>query len=110
MPFLDPEGNIMWYTVPAGLLALDTIVAAVRTIMGFKDRKKQMRQCKALMVRSILIIVIFAVVLILENGTFSIDIIPPYPVLAFVNAVFAWLAYKGVKADDDLVRSADRIR
>ena len=31
-------------------------------------------------------------------------------VLPFVSAVFNYLAYKGIKADERLVRAADRIR
>ena len=80
------------------------------SIFLYKRREKQMLFCK---INIILLIVtniaIFALLLLLKNeGTVvSYCISVAFPAIA---AILSYLAYRGVKKDDDLVRSYDRLR
>lgn len=81
---------------------------AVRAILSYENRKKQMRLCRFGEPMCLILIGMFA----LNHWYFAQDVtpIPFYPCLEVVSIVLFEMAYRGVKHDDDLVRSADRIR
>lgn len=81
---------------------------SVKTILTYKDRKKQMTQCRIGILACLVLIGLFAFYYWDELQTMGN--IPAYPCLCLVSAILYEMAYKGVKHDDDLVRSADRIR
>lgn len=93
----------------AVLLSLAGITSVV-AIFTFKNRKSQMRLCSLSMLFLALWYVWLALS-ILNAGNSQTNISLAFgaclPLVAFI---LVWLARRGVKADDDLVRSMDRIR
>jgi hypothetical protein len=93
-------------------IALNGIIFAlsVYTIFKFKRRKKQMKFAQLLMVFSALLMGnLFTMNFLKTDATAVID----YRVAAFipaVNIILAFLARMFIKKDEDLVKSADRIR
>ena len=98
--------GIMFFTVLS-------VVLSLWAIFTYKNRRKQMRMAKA------------AIWMVLLNyiaiGTYTYTYftrlsagaaldIQPGIALPLLTAIFAFLAYRGIHRDDELVRSADRIR
>lgn len=85
-------------------------ILSVAAIVSFRNRKTQMRLCSWTMLLLALWYVMFAVS-ILHLGDSQTDLHPSFgaclPLIAFI---LVWLGRRGVKADDDLVKSMDRIR
>jgi len=107
---LSKDGTILTY-LPSVLFALVVLaeIATVVAIMGYKNRRSQMRTCSIAMILDLLWIVGYAVITFYLKGenTFHPCFAACLPVLALI---LTWLARKAIKKDDDLVRSADRIR
>lgn len=96
-------------SVLAVLLALGGVLAVV-AIFTYKNRRLQMRLCSL----SMLILALWYVWLALSiisagntQGSLGLAFGSCLPLVAFI---LDWLARRGVKADEDLVRSMDRIR
>ncbi len=93
----------------AVLLALAGVLAVV-AIFTYKNRKLQMRLCSLSMLMLALWYVWLALS-ILSNGNSQTSLSLAFgsclPLVAFI---LDWLARRGVKADEALVRSMDRIR
>ena len=113
MALVQTEGNSPTYNfayLPLFIaLAIPAVVALV-AIFLFKNRKLQARLCSFNLLLLLVWMALFAYYKYFQltaNGelqqTWS-------SVLPFVAAVFNYLAYKGIKADERLVRAADRIR
>jgi hypothetical protein len=82
------------------------------TIFKYKNRKLQLKLVKISVLLNIFLIigVFFVYSKIISN---SIDVVEEYKTSAFlplVSLVLLVLAYKGIKKDEDLVRSTDRLR
>ncbi|MEO1449801.1 MAG: DUF4293 domain-containing protein [Bacteroidota bacterium] len=95
------------------LMALSAIVLLF-SIFRFQDRKQQMRIVRIGLVGLILGLLSVAVLsqmgpLYAQGGTMTAfpQFGLAFPVLAIV---FAWLGFRYIKKDDDLVKSVDRIR
>lgn len=96
------------------ILFVDLVVAgalSLVTIFLYHHRRAQMRLCT---VSSVLCVLWYACYLFcvyavtdFQAGTFHVGFAACLP---FVALVFLILAHRGVKADDDLVKSMDRIR
>lgn len=85
------------------------LIAGLSTadIFQYRNRKKQMKICTMGILLLLLWIGFFAYDYYINS---SVSIIPLYALLPVVSIILFWMAKKGIKADDDLVRSADRIR
>lgn len=90
------------------ITAIVISACSVDALLAFKDRKKQMRKCRVGEMLSVLCIAYFAFEHWYAAG--GVEPIPFYPCLYVVSLILFEMAYRGVKHDDDLVRSADRIR
>lgn len=89
-----------------------SLFLTVYGIMQYKNRKFQMRLVQlALIFQPIIAVVVFiyAQKMITFTEETSISYSPVLGVL-LVNVVLYFLAYRGIKKDDELVRSADRLR
>ncbi|MFW5804177.1 MAG: DUF4293 domain-containing protein [bacterium] len=108
----SPDGNIIYNTLP--LLVLNIIMLALIffSIFLYKRRILQMR----LVVYTMLLILGFIGVaiyyvlhlknqLLIESITFSYTAI--FPIIAFI---LLYLAFRGIRRDEILIRSIDRIR
>lgn len=95
----------------AAAIAL-ALLATVYAIMQYKNRRFQMKLTQA---ASALNLAIGAVVFFYADkmstlaGEGSVSYSPTLAIL-LVNVVLCFLAYRGIKKDDELVRSADRLR
>ena len=91
------------------ILALTVIIELI-TIFLYKNRKRQARLCSlniALLLVWMILFVYFKYVRLTDIGVLH-QTIPAY--LPFLAAVLNYLAFKGIRADERLVRAADRIR
>ena len=90
------------------ILTIAASLFSVVAIFIFKNRKLQMKLIRM----AIMVIAVVAVRLGLLFGSNEFDFALNYNCFALLSFAFSALvmAYRGVKKDDDLVRSADRIR
>ena len=90
------------------ILTIAASLFSVVAIFVFKNRKLQMKLIRM----AIMVIAVIAVRLGLLFGSNEFDFTLNYSCFALLSFAFSALvmAYRGVKKDDDLVRSADRIR
>lgn len=99
--------------VCAGLFValVASVILSVLNIFGYKNRRKQSRQCLMTIIILLLWIGGYTIItnaLCPEGYTFH----PQYIATAFpiVAIILQWLARRGILADERLVRSEDRIR
>ena len=96
--------------LPAWPLFIFVNIAGIISIVDiflFKNRKLQMRMCSYAMIADILWYVYYAIFYMQFDLTIHVSFAACLPL---VSCILLWLAKKGIKADDDLVRSMDRIR
>lgn len=100
-------------THPWGVLcmALLATIVSFYAIFCYRNRKRQMRLCTwASLCIIIFYVAYFAYAVAFMSHTSS-DFMPSLPVaLPLLSLFFLTLARKGIKHDEDLIRSADRIR
>lgn len=104
--------NISEYVIgTVTLLALISIVVAIISFVNiflFRNRKLQMRICR----NAQLLLMLWGCLctyIILSDGKSDIHL--QFGIcLPIVSLILLQLAYKGIKHDDDLVKSADRLR
>lgn len=77
-------------------------------IFQYKDRKKQMTVCTMGMLLLVVWVALFCYDHFYIHG--GAVMYPLYAILPVVSIVLFWMAKKGIKHDDDLVKSADRLR
>jgi hypothetical protein len=92
------------------LQILGGIVAGLggANIFQYKTRKRQMLFCTF----GILMLVAWVALFCYDHFYISGGAVryPLYALLPIVSIILFWMAKKGIKHDDDLVRSADRLR
>ncbi len=90
-------------------LAVVAEVVLVFALLSYKDRRRQMQLCDVAIVVETLWVVAFVVMYIWANadGFLRLRLTTFLPLVAIVLTL---LARRGIKKDDDLVKSADRIR
>ena len=93
---------------PFCLLVLAEAVT-IFALFGYKNRKRQMTFCNIAMTLEVLWIAVYFIVAMMIQGDNSFK--PCFGAcLPLVALILTLMARKGVKHDEDLVRSADRIR
>jgi len=101
------QGMIVPLAVTAALIALISAVS----IFLYKNRKQQMKLAIILIILSSVLtaaLVIYGFILTSQNGgriRLNLSIILPFPMI-----ITSLLAYRGIKKDEELVRSYDRLR
>ena len=73
------------------------------TIFSYKNRKRQMLACKLLVI-GISVEIILSILLV-TSGSICWNFVFP-----FTSIVFIIIAFRSIKSDEKLVRSADRLR
>lgn len=107
--FADNEEIIS--TIPLLILLSIVVLLNIVSIFAFKNRSLQMR----LSVFNILVLVgfigMFAFYIFNTADTINANIhYTIFSVMPVISIILIYLAYRGIKRDDELVRSADRIR
>lgn len=101
------QGMIVPLAVTAALIALISAVS----IFLYKNRKQQLKLGLILIILSSVLtaaLVIYGFILTSQNGgriRLNLSIILPFPMI-----ITSLLAYRGIKKDEELVRSYDRLR
>lgn len=97
---------------PWGVLTLTALalVAAVLAIFGFKNRAKQLKTTNIMMLLSALAIVVTYIYVQSYTPEGFMNDLKPGCVLYFVAYAAGFMARRGIRKDDELVKAADRIR
>lgn len=107
---LNADGSIQNYipSVLFGIVVLTELVS-ILAIMGYHNRRSQMKMCSMAMILNLFWLIGYGVIVFTLKGeeTFHPRFAACLPLVALI---LTWLARKAIKKDDDLVRSADRIR
>ena len=105
------KGDYIVKAIPLTILLVFIVLLLLITIFSYKKRILQMRLSVfsiLLMIGSIGLIFFYA---LHGQGKIHGEIFYLYPVIfPVVSTILAFLAFKGVKKDEELVRSYDRIR
>jgi hypothetical protein len=108
------EGDVVKQTFPEMMLmAINAaiILLALVTIFSFKNRKLQMLICKLLMVAVIIFVLLaFRATDAIAAVANAKAIYQAGAYIVIVSLLFIYLALNGIKKDEELVRSADRLR
>ena len=113
LALVQPENNGVSYNFFYAPLAALLVLAAIlefTAIFLYKNRKRQARFCSfaiALVFVWLLLFVYYKYFDLTAMGQLRQSIVAYLP---FLSAVFDYLAFKGIRADERLVRAADRIR
>lgn len=102
----EPQGFRGW---PLYVLMVLTGIVSIVTIFLYKKRKLQMKLATWGIVFDLAWYIYYALIYFDLSADLQMHI-KFAACMPLVSCVFLWLAKRGVKADDDLVRSMDRIR
>lgn len=114
--FSDITGNDLGGFVPIGIIAILVGVVALVTICLFKNRGLQMKLSKLnLLLISLLLVacVFFTEIMIDKDNPIFEGAVVQYQLavaLPIIALIFNYLAIRFIKKDEDLIRSADRLR
>ena len=110
-PAVNTQDGSQYTVGTVTLLAVVSVAAAIisfASIFIFKNRKRQMRNCRNAQILLLLWCGLCAWIAYSENEA---GIKPQFGLcLPIVSIILLQLAHKGIKHDDDLVRSVDRLR
>jgi peptidoglycan/LPS O-acetylase OafA/YrhL len=97
--------------LPLSVLIILIPIISLVTIFVFKNRKIQMRLAIFLMILCTLLVIALIHGSIIIISKFGANITPGYKMLLpLVVLILSVLAYLGIKKDDRLVKSYDRLR
>ncbi|MCE5347972.1 MAG: DUF4293 domain-containing protein [Bacteroidales bacterium] len=98
-------------TTPVSILLVAIIVMSIITILLFKKRNLQIKVTMAIIAISICLICCVAFFSFNVIKTYNAELVPGFKILVpLIIIVFAFLSYKGIKKDQDLISSYDRLR
>lgn len=111
--FRDDSGVVGSEEIIMPLLILLILIAAISfvTVFLFKNRKLQIKLSMVLLILSIVLLLAVATYAFLLSGKYNaqlqlrVNLI--FPVLVLI---FSILAHRGIKKDEELVKSYDRLR
>ncbi|MBK7132496.1 MAG: DUF4293 domain-containing protein [Bacteroidales bacterium] len=98
-------------TLPVSLLIIIIPVLSLVTIFLFKNRRLQLILCKVLLALISALVISLVIYSYLVTRRYNAEIIPGIKMtIPVVQFILSYLAYRGIKKDDDLVKSYDRLR
>jgi len=105
----DPRMQVIGILFSAVMILI--IIVSVAAIFLFKKRKIQMKLAGAVMFLAIFSIGLMLYGIYIVTGEFKAEIIPVYRMfIPFLILIFVILAYLGIRKDENLVKSLDRLR
>jgi len=109
----DPAPREFMITSSALLLILNAAIGVFSfvVIFLFKNRSLQLKACRLVLILIFIMIgLLFYTSDTLSNGLDQKVIFKIGTYLPLLQVIFVFLAHRGIKKDDELVRSADRLR
>ena len=107
----DGNGSLDFSVAPLFCIALLSVIISGATIFLFNNRKLQIKLCSWNMLLLIVWYIAYGVIAYLHkssvNAEFKLSFAAVLPLIAII---LVFMARKGVKADEALIRAADRIR
>ena len=98
-------------SIPVAVLLIAICALSVTAIFLFKRRKLQLKMTAAIIILAFCLTISLVLYLITVIRIFGAELVPGYKmVLPLLIIIFTFLAYRGIKKDDDLVKSYDRLR
>jgi glucan phosphoethanolaminetransferase (alkaline phosphatase superfamily) len=105
------EHELIERTFPLSILILLITVLSVLTILLFKKRSLQMWLVKFLIMFVVAFIIVSGVYTYIIMTKYDSHIIPGFKMaIPLLQLIFSVLAYMGIRKDDNLVKSYDRLR
>jgi hypothetical protein len=112
--FVVADGTIgapVHSTVPLTIFVLLTTLTSGITLFSFRNRKLQSKLAISVIVLAVMLIVTSAYCIWFVISEFQAQPRMGFKmILPFLMLIFAILAYRGIKKDDNLVKSYDRLR
>jgi hypothetical protein len=103
--------QIIHNTFPLILITILLICIAVITIFSYKNRSLQLKCAAGLMVLSSIMIILLLYYYMKVINDFWANILPHITnIIPLLILIFSILAFRGIKKDDLLVKSYDRLR
>lgn len=98
-------------TIPLTVVSVLIPVISLLTIFLYKNRKLQIKSALALIILEVLLIAAvayYALTFIQNNNVSPVPVIKTF--IPFVTIILSILACRGIKKDEDVVKSYDRLR
>lgn len=111
MTGISGDSEPLMKTIPVTLLIIIIPLLSLITIFLFKNRRLQLILCKLLLtlVSAFIILLVFYSYTVISR--YNAELIPGIRMaLPVIQLILVYLAYRGIKKDDDLVKSYDRLR
>lgn len=97
--------------IPLSVIVLVICILSFSAIFLFKKRKLQLRLVFIVILLTIVFIGIMLYYLFWVTGKFQAELVPGFKMLIpLLILIFGILAYRGIKRDENLVKSYDRLR
>ncbi len=106
------QSGVSLYTLlPLVILSALTAVLNIIALFTYKNRKKQMHICKINYLLIFGFMIVLTMYIIRMGNTLQTNGYPGFGlIMPFIGLTLVFMAHKAVKRDEDLVKSADRIR
>lgn len=111
----DPNGNYVFKTLVSSIIAAITSFVTVATIFLYKNRMKQIRAAQFLLLLNTALIA--SAFLLIDKAKAALaltnEVIINYSLsmtFPLISLVLIFMSIKAIKKDEELVRSADRLR
>ncbi len=97
--------------IPQSGIMILILILSVTALFLFKKRKIQLKLAGVIILLIIVFIGLMLYHLFWVAGKYQADLVPGYKMfIPLLILVFGILAYRGIKRDENLVRSYDRLR
>lgn len=108
---ISGASELLEKTLPITFLIILIPLLSAIIIFLFKNRRVQLMLGKVLIALILAFIITLAVYSYLVTERYNADITPGFKMaIPVIQLILAYLAYRGIKKDDDLVKSYDRLR
>jgi presenilin-like A22 family membrane protease len=110
--YAGDSGSVQMQSLwPCTLLVFIIALVSFILIFLYKNRKLQIRLTTGLLILTILLIILVTAYSFYITVKYNADIVPGIKmILPLLMAVCIYLAYRGIKKDDSLIKSYDRLR
>jgi phosphoglycerol transferase MdoB-like AlkP superfamily enzyme len=107
----EQGGELIGKTIPMTILSVLIPVISLLTILLYKNRKLQIKFALVLLILEVLLIGIIAYYALISIQNKNVTLVPVINTfIPVVTIILSILAYRGIKNDDKIVKSYDRLR